>query len=504
MKDRLAYLKENRKLFFTAIGISVVCFTSLKLVYPLPDMFPDSLSYILWAKSEEVVQFRPVGYSRFLAYIHYFISESPMAVSAFQYLLFMISGLFCLFSVDYLFKLPVKAKWILMVLLMFNPILIFQTNLIASDSLFCSLSVMWITCCFWIVKQEKWWALALQIVLLYLAFQVRYTALFYPFIAVTALLFFTRRIGYKIVGVLLTFGIILAAKSRQEQAVYDVTGEKVFSGFSGWQLANNVLYYYKKIHVDTMKFPTGEMRLLDQAVRYHYDSVDKGPGIGSAFMWSRRSPLKRFNMYYVKRYKSSYFPMWFKVSVLYQDYAVNLIKQDPGAFLKYYMYPNTLNYFYPETEQLRSYDADRLMLDTSSASWFSLERRRLYTTVPGLQDDVITLYPALSLLLNLLNIGAILVFVVRLVKNWRRVPGNVKGLFVTWTMYFFGYMAFSIFATVVTLRYMDPLYILGFVMPVILLLYKPGEAQPEPEPEPVKAVPQPAVAAKPQRKQKRK
>lgn len=504
MKNKFAYLGENKKILFTAIGISVACFTLLKRAYPLPDMFPDSLSYILWAKMNAVVQYRPVGYSRFLGYIHKYISEAPIAVSAVQYLLFLLSGLFCLFSVDFLFKLPEKAKWVLMVLLVFNPILIFQTNLIASDSLFCSLTVMWATCCFWIVKQEKWWALGMQILLLYLAFQVRYTALFYPFIAVTALLFFTRRIIYKAVGVLLTFGIIMAAKSKHEQAVYDVTGVKVFSGFSGWQLANNVLYYYDKIKVDSSKFPTTEMKQLDMAVRYHYDSVDKGPGIGSAFMWSRSSPLKRFTYYYMQRYRSAYFPMWFRVSVLYQEYATTLIKQDPGAFLKYYMYPNALNYFYPETEQLRKYDADNLTLDTSAANWFNLESRRLYTNVPGLQEKITAVYPALSLLLNLLNIGAIIVFAIRLVKNWRRVPVNVKGLFITWTMFFFGYMLFSIFATVVTLRYMDPLYILGFVMPAILLLYKPGRAEQAPAAQPVKAIPRRARAAKPSQKQKRK
>lgn len=504
MKNRFAYLRENKKIIFTALGISAACFILLKLMYPLPDMFPDSLSYILWAKMDYEFQFRPVGYSRFLDFIHSYISESTMAVSVIQYLVFVVSCLFCFFSVDYLFRLPEKAKWILMVLLVFNPILVFQTNLIASDSLFCSLTVMWVTCCFWMVKQEKWWALAMQILLLYLAFRVRYTAMFYPFVAVIALLFFTRRIVYKVAGVLLTIGIIMAAKSKQEQAVFDVTGVRVFSGFSGWQLANNVLYYYDKIKVDTSEFPTMELKQVDMAVRYHYDSVDKGPGIGSAFMWSKASPLKRFSRYYMQRYHAAYFPVWFRVSVLYQEYATLLIKQDPGAFLKYYIYPNALNYFYPETEQLRKYDADKLTLDTTAANWFNLESRKLYTNVPGLQEKVIAIYPTLSLILNLVNITAIVIFAIRLLKGWKRIPVNIKGLFVTWTMFFFGYMFFSIFATVVTLRYMDPLYIMGFVMPAILLLYKPGDDETESTQQSVNPAPQPVAVAISTNKHKRK
>ena len=101
-------------------------------------------------------------------------------------------------------------------------------------------------------------------------------------------------------------------------------------------------------------------------------------------------------------------------------------------------------------------------------AWFGFGSEHLDCTYPVLQSTVISIYPALSLALNLLNIAAILFFLVRVVPVWKSVSQEDKGLLVVWGLFFTGYMAFSIFASAVNLRFLDYLFVTGYIMPFVL------------------------------------
>ncbi len=501
------YLQANKKMLLVALSIATACYAILRILFPMPDFFADSLSYISWARLNTPVQYRPTGYSTFLRFIREYISQSDSAVVLIQYLLFVLAGLFCFTSIDYLFGLKKKVKWPLLVLLIVNPILIFQTNMIMSDSIFCSLTVIWFSLCLWAMRTQKWGFLALQIAVLYVTFCIRYTAMFYPAIGVTVFALFTTRTFYRIAGTFLTIIVIMTAVYQQQNAVEHDTGVRVFSGFSGWQLANNVLYYYKRLDIDTNAFPSLELKNIDKTVKLYIDSVVKKDSIGSVYMWDRKSPLKVVQYTYMRMSRQRYFPQWFATSVALNEYATYLIKRDPGAFLKYFILPNTRNFFYPEHELLEKYDVGNTKLDRFAKEWFGYETDVLYCRFPGFEKNVMRFYPALSFILNILNIGTILLFFVRLIRNWKRTALSVKGMFFGWSIFYFGYMAFSISATVVTLRYMDPLYVLGLAMPAFLIFYKPGESEAITDiPEPSDTIPvntEPAAIAHKQASTKR-
>ena len=186
LKDNfISYLRGQKLLLIVAGCLSVVLYPLLRYCYPLPDLFVDSVNYVLWAQYDLPVAYRPVGYSVFLQLVHG-VSESSGAVVFAQYLLFVLSSVFFFFSVDYLFGLPKKLALPILVVILCNPILLFQSNLISSDSLFCSLTIVWLTTCLWIVKRPGWWPLIAQLLFLSLAFRVRYIAMFFPVVAIVA------------------------------------------------------------------------------------------------------------------------------------------------------------------------------------------------------------------------------------------------------------------------------------------------------------------------------
>ncbi len=456
-----------------AMAISLVCFVILRLCFPTPDFFIDSTNYVNWAYYDVALNYRPVGYSKFLRLVHEYVSGSIVAVAAVQYLLFLVSTLFCFFSIDHLFHLQKKVRWVVFILLVFNPVLIFQTNLISSDGVFCSLTVLWFTSCLWIASRQQWWALLAQVGLLYMCFAVRYTALFYPVIAVLVFVLCARKLLYRITGIVLTIYVMMHAVEKQENLMKEQTGVKVFSGFSGWQLANNVLYYHKKIKVDTADLYSPEMKAIYNVVNVFIDSVDRKDSVGCVYMWDKKSPLKV--LAYMRMYsaKQAYFPSWVYTSVYFGEYAGIIIKQQPWAYVRYFMLPNAKEYFYPPLEVVGSYNSTSCVLDTITMKWYGIKDSTLTCRAPGVQRYTMSVYPAVTLLLHLASLFATCIFLVRAVRARHTIGRDVVAMFVAWFMFYFGYMGFSIIAAPVYMRLVDPVYILCIVMPAALLSFRP-------------------------------
>jgi hypothetical protein len=462
------YVRTQKKMILIASVISTACFTVLKYCFPYPDFFVDSINYVLWAVDKFDVAYRPTGYSYFLRLTHT-ISASATFTVFIQYLLFFLSSLFFFFSADYLFGLPAKLKWLLLIIIVINPILVFQTNLISSDSLFCSLTVSWFTLCLWIVRRPGWLVMMLQSLVLYLSFSVRYAAMFYPLITIVAFILSVSGKWYKLTGIALTAGSMLFAIERQANANEQETGTRTFSGFSGWQIANNALYCYKKISVNTIDLPTSQTQVIDALVKRYIDSVDAPDAVGYVYLWDKNSPLKKY--LHVKEYRDhiDYFKAWFAVSGPMSDYGWYIVRNYPGAFTRYYILPNTLNYFYPDKEIMANYNASGITLSPETKAWFDMDADNLSCRFPDLQKNIIAVYPACSLLLNVFSIVAILLFLSRNFRSWKKTRREVRSLFLLWCCFYFVFMAFTIFATAVSLRYMDPFYIIGLVIPFILI-----------------------------------
>ena len=462
------YLVAQKRILVISFTLAVTLFAVLKFCFPIPDFFVDSYTYVADALYERPLNYRPIGYADFLRLAHLVSSNANFTVLV-QYILFFTSTLFCFFSADYLYGFPRKIKTLIFYLVILNPILILQTNLISSDSLFCSLTVTWFTLCLWIIRTNNLLVIIMQVIFLIMCFHIRYVAAFYPVVAMAAFLFSRRKLLYKIAGIVLSLSIIYFYVERQKDLTESNTHVRIFSGFSGWQIANNVLCYYKEISVDSERLPTEETKIIDRIVKNKIDNVYEPYYVGTKYIWDKNSPLKFYLSLRVQHTNYNYFDEWMWSSMQLSDYGWSIIKQRPSAYIKYFITPNFKNYLLPDREILVNYNNDDPPLPAETKLWFDFQFDHLFCRFENLQKNIICVYPALSCILNLANIVIIIVSLLGYIKTWRTSDKASKNLFFFWCFFYFGYMFFSVFSTIVLLRYLDLLFVIGLIMPFILL-----------------------------------
>ncbi len=461
-----SYLVSNKKLIRLASIVSVLFFLFLKIFFPYPDLYSDSLNYVLWAKDDFTVAYRPMGYSHFLQLVHAF-SHGYNAITCIQYLLFFVTTTYLLLSADHLIGLPGKFRGILMVVSLANPLLLFQTNMISSDSLFCSLTVLWFTLCLWVLKKGTLWALVAQAFVLYLCIEVRYTALFYPLIAAVAFVASYTKLIYKISGITLTASIVFFAIEQQKDKTEQVLQVRMFSGFAGWQVANNALYCYKHIKIDNNDLPNVRTQFINRMVEQYIDSMGSHDEVGSDFIWARRSPLKLCCVVLSKKSKIDYFLAWFVTSEELNNYGWYIIKKFPFAFARYFIWPNTKKYFYPDKEAMSDYNCEQSVLPDDMKVWLGMDVNKPVCRIPHMQQYIIMLMPAVSGILNLLAIFVLLITGADHVSK-RKQTARDSLFFIMWSIFYVTFMAFTIFAAAVNLRFMDAMFVLAPVATIIL------------------------------------
>ncbi len=462
-----SYLRSQRRLISGALAFSILLFLLLKYAFPYPDLFVDSSNYVTWAAHNFTVAYRPLGYAHFLQAVHFVIPSAFFTVLV-QYAGFVCSTLFLLLSADYLFGLRTKLKLPILLALLCNPLLIFEANLISSDSWFCSLSVAWFTTCLWLLKKPGWLILALQLLFLYLCFQVRYTAMLYPLIAVASFLLCPAKMIYRLTGITLVAAVILFSIEQQMAINEKETGTRVFSGFSGWQAANNALYCYKHIDMKTEDLPDEQTRIIDQCTKIYIDSVTRTGSIGAAYLWDPHSPLKKYLNICAHRDHSDYLIAWFTASKPLGDYGRYIITHYPKTFTQYFLLPNTANFFYPGLEVLANYDYSNMVLLPDVKQWFGFQADHLDCIYPFLQERLMYLCPATILAINMFSILSLIYFIF---KKDKINPGT-RRLLIIWCLFYLGYMLFSILASVIFIRYISILSVVCIVMPFVFLKQK--------------------------------
>lgn len=476
----------NRNYLLAALIINLVLLLLYKYCFPLPDAIGDSLSYIHAAVNNQKVFYRPFGYARFLQLIHN-ISASSYFLVAVQYFLWVLAAQFCFFTVDYLYRFRNKkvrlGSWLLVTI---NPIFLMLANEVLSDCLFNSLSIIWLTLLLWSLKRRSWWSLLLQFAFLYWCFNVRYNALYYPVLA--ALLFLSASKApwsFRIIGAVGSCLVVLLSYQSIRKETFAITGANVYSGFSGWQLANNALHVYKKAHVDSSIFDDPDMQLLNKVVAAYIDSIpdydrkliEKNEPT-TIFLWSKKGPLKLYLQYYCSRYNIPYFKAWYQLSPLYSQYGSVIIRNYPGAYFRHYLLPNAACYFLTEPEVLRKYDFNKIELSEDAQKWFEMPSNKLYARFPRVQELMMRPYPVIRLLLLLFSLIVPLLFV------WQRRKAGQgwKGEFVLPALFWYCFllmdMAFNTMASVIMFRYVSLLLGIGYILPFYFLdqlFAKPGK-----------------------------
>jgi hypothetical protein len=410
-----------------------------------------------------------MGYARFLYFLHGFSISAFWVVSC-QYFMMSWAALVLFFTIDYLLTFSNRwLKWLAWALMTLQPLPLVLANLLAGDALFTALTILWVALLIRVLLRPSWWALILQALVLFLAFQIRYNALYYPLIS--CLVFLMAKGAsylYRAAGILFTVFLIGYGYHSTRAKTEELTGADVFSGFSGWQLANNALYLSPFIHLEQEKFDDPDLQALHLYVREFVDSITPGSRedvrqgkIGSAFLWDSRGPLKQYLFNYSRINRQPYLQSWYQLATLYGDYGKTLILDHPMTFCRHFLWPNACSFVMPDAECLAKFHNLAIPVPRETAEWFGwdADNGESKPRCPGLQKVLIACYPLLHAVLVLCGLFLPLGWLVVAKRYGSCREGS--GLLLFWYLFFLLNIVFSIVAAPVVLRYESAWFVLG-------------------------------------------
>lgn len=440
-------------LILLAVTINLILGILLKLAYPFPDFFSDSYSYISAAQTHQDINIWPIGYSKFLILFHH-ITHSDLALVTFQYLLLEFCCLYFFLTIIQLTKLNRIYRIILFVFLFCNPLILYISNYISSDAIFCSLTLIWATELIWIIYAPNPYRMILPAVCTFLAFTLRYNAMYYPIITVLVYLMSKERLWVKILGSTLVFPFLFSFYMYSKNAGEKLTGQPIWSVLSGWQWGNNALYMRGHIDVDSSKLPDQASRNIDRISRTYFRA--QGPeldealatNMGCFFIQNQYAPLKQ---YMFKYYPPGDLKGWAMVSPAFGTYGIYLIRTHPIAYLQYYLWPNTGNYFCPFLEKLIVYNLGENKVWPTGASWFDYKNPEVHCINPMLQGQILFYYPLYFLMINILLL--LLIAYTVLSPKFSKADSRDQRLVYLILGFWAANFGFSVLANIIVLRY---------------------------------------------------
>ncbi len=398
--------RSNRSFLFWGVGLSLVQFIIFKILYPYPDFFSDSYSYIEAAYARLDVSIWPIGYSKFLLLVHY-ITHSDTALIAIQYFLLQLSLLHLFFTIRFFYTTSRNTDKIIFVFFIVNPLSLYLCNYVNSDPLFASLSLFWIIELLWILKSPRPYQLFLQAIVLFLCFTIRNNAYYYPLVATAFIYFSHQPLSRRITGILMPLLLIVPFIIHTENETHRKTGTKQFSLFTGWQLANNALYIYDKVDVDNEDFSSEKAKRLNIITTEYFHHIKSEPFhemldsyVGNYFIRQPDAPLKMYyRRYYNSKSDTDIVRAWGSASADFEPFGKTIIIKHPFAYLQYFVIPNTGHYFLPPLSHLERYNYGQNQVDPIAAYWFDYPNTTVRCFSHNLQQFLI-IYEALFVLFN--------------------------------------------------------------------------------------------------------
>jgi hypothetical protein len=444
----------NRLIIYLAAVAIIIQFAIFKYLYPFASyIHDDSFAYLDAAYENSTIATYPIGYSKFLRLVSVFAKPDLVLVSL-QYLLIQCSTLFVLFTFFYFYKAGSLTQALLVCFMVFNPLFLQMGNMVSSDGLFLALSMTWFALLLWIIYKPSHKIIYWHAIVLFAAFTVRYNALIYPFISLLAFGLSKLSIRKKIAGLglsLLLIGWFVGLSMFQYKKL---TGYWQYSPFSGWQLANNAMYAYRKVDSVDRKPVPHKFRALDNMNRKLYDRYPNLPvgEAGTYFMWAPSLPLVIYkeSLFKAKGISATEFKKWASMGPMYSSYGWYLIKKYPIHYLRYFAGPNSMKYFFPPVESLGNYNGGQPTVLESAVKWFGYKDSMVKTRTKSGKISTLQYYPFLVSITNLLLFLMLLSFF--LLKGWQYNPSFNKIIFLTGFVWIAN-VGFTIFAAPAALRF---------------------------------------------------
>lgn len=433
-KDFLLKNKWNRTTLILTGMAMLMQWAVFKYFYPFASyIHGDSFSYLQAAYNNLDINTYIIGYSRFLR-LFSVISSSDLALTSFQYFFIQGATLFLLFTIFYFYRPSRVLQYVLLGFMVFNPLFLHLANLISSDSLFVSLSLIWFALLLWIMHRPTNKIILWHATVLFFAFTVRYNALIYPFISAIAfqlsLLSWRKKLLGFGAGILLC-GLFVFYTSYKYKML---TGYWQYSPFSGWQLTNNAMYSYRYVNSADRKEVPKRYQAFDNMVRQYFDStrdIKRFPAealeASTVYMWSPGFPMFKYrDSLFRKDSTASELKKWASMGPFYKSYGSYIIGRYPWEFLKHFIWPNGNKYYAPPIEFLENYNSGKDDVTQMAATWFGYKSQKVRTRLKDNTVWVLDFYPILSGITNAVMLVVLLFY--WSLKGWQTDPIINKGI----------------------------------------------------------------------------
>lgn len=361
-------IKENKREGYTAIIFYLLTGAIIFLCYPYPDIMPDTGSYLNFVYPQ--ISYggpRPLGYSVFLSILRDIYAGTGLIFFV-QYIVFCLSSFFFYSSTVYIFSIDnLILRYTYLGISLVNIAGLYASNMMMSDSLFASLSLILFTLCLWAVHKPVKGLIIPIILLTTLIIPFRYIGMVYPVLVIPVLLLSYKNKVLPLLASAFIITFIFSYVNTVKEGTLKHQGVEVFSGFSGWQQANNALHVIPHINLETAlveQWENKDLVFLDRVVRKSYGHnghlYPAANEVGYPFIWSDSLPLRIvFNSYRgntdaAKRNK--YYTDWNKLGLVYSEYGNLLIKQYFSEYLRYYLLNNAIRSLHPPIEIFESYN----------------------------------------------------------------------------------------------------------------------------------------------------
>ena len=463
--------RTHRWYLISAVVLSIGVFLIFKQFYPNPNMVMDSYVYIRAMALHQSVNSYPIGYSRFLL-LFSLLSRSTTVLVWFQYL-FLESACGYFFFTLLFFLRP--GKWtqrILFAFLFLNPLFLYLANFIMADTVFIALSLLWFTQQLHIIGRPKPYLFFVQAILLFLAFTIRYNALYYPVISMLAILLSRWNVRLKVAAIVWQFALIGCFVAYTQAQMKNRTGVRQFSPFGGWQLANNALYMYGEVWQERQDPPPPRFFQVDSIVRLYFAHTPVRDQVlsyvywstGSTYMGKPGTPLLRY-MYWKEGPDTSFQDLkkWGSMGSYFGEYGSWLIHHYPLDYAHYFMFPNFCRYLVPPTEIFSAPSPYYLRddeLGQPAIQWFGLKSLAARPAYIEWRTELFSLAPVLMGLIQLGFLAGLIGFI--LFKGFRKVDRVNVFILVIITCCWICDLGFSVTASPIVLRYRTFLLILEF------------------------------------------
>jgi len=461
------FSKENRFELFSTVGLMVFTYAALLWIYPFPNIYADTGAYISVAGTGLIGNYRPPGFSWFMAMSHSIHPNADVLV-ALQTILYFFSTLFLYLTAKYFFYRGNQFIWrVFFFIFQVSPTVIYLCNFVISDSLFISLTNLWVASLLWIIATKKPGPVVWNTLLVIMLILVRYIALFYPLLTIISLFIACFRHNkirlalYSLLHVAAFLAVIFIIISETKKNI----GVAVLSGFGGWQKANNALHIVPYINLKPEEIEDAEIRkthafIIANNPREFYPAKDS---VVVLYLWASYGPLKKYMVHLQGNGRRSYQYYWHLASVPMGNWADYLVKKYPLAYLKYYIKPNFLFLFKMSNEALFVWpEPSQQMKD-----WFECNNCAL---APRYNFYHNFLAATASKTFNILWVLLVLSIVALLFR--KKLNCTQEQYWMLWVVSFFciAYIAMSVYASPIVLRYLLVIRHSLVMLPFLVLL----------------------------------